>query len=101
MSSRATSSAQSIFQARRELAMVQRIVTTISILALLGVPYLIFMFISFITDPPKYHFRISIFFADLAQTFIMLALFKFSQPVMDILWKFRRMSLDETHSESI
>ncbi len=61
MSSRATSSAQSIFQARRELAMVQRIVTIISVLVILGLPYTIFMFMSFITHPPKYHFCIFIF----------------------------------------
>ncbi len=85
MSNRVTSSVQTIFQARRELVMVRRIATMISILVILGLPYTIFMFISFITKPPKYHYRIAILFVDLAQALIMAALFKSSQPVMDVL----------------
>ncbi len=101
MSNRATSSAQTIFQARRELIMVQRIVTIISFLLIFGLPYTIFMFISFITKPPKYHYRIAIFFVDLAQAFIMVTLFKFSQPVIDALLKVKRVFLDVTQSTSI
>ncbi len=98
MSTHAISSTQTLQQARRELVLVRRIITTISILLILGIPYTTFMFISFVTKPPKYYYRIALFFSDLSQAFIMIVLFKFSKPVMDILRKFRRMSSDETQS---
>ncbi len=101
MNSRATSSTQSIFQARRELVMVQRIVTIISILLILGLPYTIFMFTSFITKLPKYHYRISILFVDLAQAFIMVVLLKSSQPVMNVLLKFKRVFSNDSQTTSI
>jgi hypothetical protein len=91
ISNRATSSAQTMFQARRELAMVQRLVTIISFLLTLGLPYTIFVIMSFITNPPKYYYRIAILFVDLSQPFIIAALFKYSQPVMDVLLKFKRI----------
>jgi len=101
MNSHLTSTAHTIFQARRELVMVERIVTIISILVILGLPYTIFMFMSFIRKPPKYHYRISILFVDLAQAFIMVVLLKSSQPIMDIILKFKRVFSNDSQTTSI
>ncbi len=87
---RATS-IQTMFRARRELIMVRRIFIIIIFLLIIGLPYCIFVFMSFITNPPKYYYRISLFFVDIGQTFIMIALFCFSQPLMDIIQKFGRL----------
>ncbi|CAF1480307.1 unnamed protein product, partial [Adineta steineri] len=53
MSIRATST-QTMFQARRDLVVVRRIIIIIMILLTLGFPYVIFILISFVTKPPKY-----------------------------------------------
>lgn len=87
---RATS-AQTIFQARRELVMMRRIIILISIMLILGIPYLGFVFMAFISHPPKYHFRICIVFVDLSQALIMIVIFKFTQPVMDVVLKLKRV----------
>jgi hypothetical protein len=87
---RATS-IQTMFRARRELIMVRRIFIIIIFLLIIGLPYCIFVFMSFITNPPKYYYRISLFFVDIGQTFVMIALFCFSQPLMDIVQNFRRL----------
>ncbi|CAF0983036.1 unnamed protein product [Adineta steineri] len=90
MSIRATST-QTMFQARRDLVVVRRIIIIIMILLTLGFPYVIFILISFVTKPPKYHLRAAIFLVDLSQTLIMVAIFKFSQPVMDVILKYKRL----------
>ncbi|CAF1375626.1 unnamed protein product [Adineta steineri] len=90
MSIRATST-QTMFQARRDLVVVRRIIIIIMILLTLGFPYVIFILISFVTKPPKYHLRAAIFLVDLSQTLIMIAVFKFCQPVMDVILKYKRL----------
>ncbi|CAF3882186.1 unnamed protein product [Adineta steineri] len=90
MSIRATST-QTMFQARRDLVVVRRIIIIIMILLTLGFPYVIFILISFVTKPPKYHLRIALFLLDLSQTLIMMTIFKFSQPVMDVILKYKRL----------
>lgn len=90
MDSHNGSSTQTVFQARRELTVVKRIVTIISVLVIFGLPFTFFMFLSFVTTPPKYHYRFSLLSADLFQTVIMIGLFRCSQPVMDVLFKFKR-----------
>ncbi|CAF5098445.1 unnamed protein product, partial [Rotaria sp. Silwood1] len=44
-------------RAKKELKMVQNIVILVFILLILGVPYVLFILMSFFTKPPKYHFR--------------------------------------------
>ena len=90
MDSHNGSSTQTVFQARRELTVVKRIVTIISVLVIFGLPFTFFMFLSFVTTPSKYHYRFSLLSADLFQAVIMIGLFRCSQPVMDVLFKFRR-----------
>ncbi len=101
MSTRTTSSTQTLQQVRRQLVLVRRIITTISILLILGIPYTTFMFMSFVAKPPKYHHRIALFFCDLSQTFIMIVLLKFSKPVMNILLKLKRRFSNVTQSTNM
>ena len=90
MDSHNGSSTQTVFQARRELTVVKRIVTIISVLVIFGLPFTFFMFLSFVTTPPKYHYRFSLLSSELLQTVIVIGLFRCSQPVVDVLLKFKR-----------
>ncbi|CAF1271175.1 unnamed protein product [Rotaria sp. Silwood1] len=76
-----------LFHARRELEMVRRIVFLVIILIILGLPYMIFILMSFVTIPPKYHFRIAYLFVDISSVFVMIALFQFTEPIKTILLK--------------
>jgi hypothetical protein len=85
--SKQTTSVNIIYRAKRELKMVRRIVMLVAILLTLGIPYLIFMFMSFFTKPPKYHFRIAYFFVDSSLAFVMIALFQFNDTLKASLMK--------------
>lgn len=80
-------------RAEKEVQMIRRIVIQINILLILGLPYGIFAIISFFTSPPKYHFRISFLFIDMATLVTMLMLLKFTDPLKtSILKGFKRAS---------
>ncbi|CAF3585180.1 unnamed protein product [Adineta steineri] len=74
-------------RAQRELKMVQRIVTLINIIMTIGIPYGIFIFISFFTTPPKYHFRIAFVFVDASLLSVMIVLFQFTDPLKKSIMK--------------
>ncbi|CAF4538942.1 unnamed protein product, partial [Rotaria sp. Silwood1] len=61
-------SANVLSRAERELKMVRNIVTISTILVILGLPYAIFILMSFFTTIPKYHFRIAFIFIDISTT---------------------------------
>ncbi|CAF1013516.1 unnamed protein product [Rotaria sp. Silwood1] len=86
MSKRVTP-ANILARAKRELRMVQRTVILVTILLTLGVPYTIIIFMSFFTNPPKYHFRIAFIFVDVSLAFVMIALLKFTDPLRMSLMK--------------
>ncbi|CAF1446871.1 unnamed protein product [Adineta ricciae] len=86
------SSIARMYRVRRNLFVVRRIITKILILIVLGMPYTIFIFISFFTTPPKYHLRIAIFLLVLSQTLITVAIIYFCRPVSNILMKFLHMT---------
>ncbi|CAF1417276.1 unnamed protein product [Adineta steineri] len=71
----------SLFRAQRELRMVRRILIVLTILIIFGLPYTIFILISFFTEPPKYHFRIAGIFINSSSVFVMIALFQFTEPL--------------------
>jgi hypothetical protein len=77
MSKRVTP-ANTLFRAQRELKMVRRTVILVMILFIAGLPYALFVFISFFTTPPKYHFRIAFAFIDLSLALVMISLFQFT-----------------------
>ncbi|CAF1179998.1 unnamed protein product [Rotaria sordida] len=66
---------------KRELKMVRRIVVLVMILFTLCFPYTMFIFLSFFTDPPKYHFRIAYIFIDVSFLFVIIALFQSTDPL--------------------
>jgi hypothetical protein len=49
--------------------------------AAIGLPYTVFVFISFFTSPPKYHFRIAVIFMNVSLAFVMIALYEFTEPL--------------------
>ncbi|CAF1612216.1 unnamed protein product [Adineta ricciae] len=77
--------ANTLFHARRELRLVQRTLILSNTLIILGVPYAIFMLMSFFTTPPKYHFRIAYIFVDLSLVIILVMLYYFTMPVKTII----------------
>jgi len=76
-----------LFHARRELRLVQRTFTLTSTVIALGIPYMIFVLISFVTTPPKYHFRIAFIFIDLSLLVIMIMTYYFTQQINEIIRK--------------
>ena len=74
-------------RAQRELKMIRRIVMLIIVLITLGLPYTIFFLMSFFTNPPKYHFRISFLFVDVSVACVMIVLFQFTDPIKRVLIK--------------
>ncbi|CAF1224456.1 unnamed protein product [Adineta ricciae] len=79
--SRRVISTNVLFRAQRELKMVRRTVILLLILITIGFPYAIFIFMSFFTSPPLYHFRIAYIFAATSVTCVPVALFQFTDPL--------------------
>ncbi|CAF0738750.1 unnamed protein product [Adineta steineri] len=69
-----------LLRAKKQLKMVFRIVILISI-------FLIFVFMRSFTSPPKYHFRIALTFIAISTVFVMITLFKFTDPVQTSIMK--------------
>jgi hypothetical protein len=82
-----TTSAHSLFHARRELRLFQRTFILVIILIILGIPYAIVVFISLFTTPPKYHFRIAYIFVDISLSSIMIVTYYFTEQVTTIIQK--------------
>jgi hypothetical protein len=80
MSKRVTTT-NTLFRAQRELKMIRGIIRLVSILLSLGIPFTIFMFMSFFNSEPKYCYRIAYIFLDVSLVFVMIALFQFTDPV--------------------
>jgi hypothetical protein len=74
-------------RAQRELKMIGRIIRLVWILLSLGLPYLIFVLMSFFNRTPKYDFRIGYTFVDVSLARVMIALFQFTDPVKTSLMK--------------
>jgi hypothetical protein len=79
--------ANTLSRAERELKMVVRIIKIVSILLSMGLPFTIFMFMSFFNSTPKYSFRIGYIFMDVSLIFIIIALFQNTDPVKTSLKK--------------
>jgi len=76
-----------LLRAKRELKMVRRTFILVSILFILCFPYAMFIFLSFIMNIPKYHFRISYIFLDTAYIFVIIAVFQFTDPLKAAIMK--------------
>jgi hypothetical protein len=74
-------------RAQRELKMIRRIIRLISILLSAGLPYTIFIFMSFFNSAPKYSFRIAYVFIDVSLLFVVIVLFQNTDPVKTSVMK--------------
>jgi hypothetical protein len=74
-------------RAQRELKMIVRIIRLISVLLTLGLPYTIFIFMSFFNSAPKYSYRIAYIFGDASLALVMIVLFQNTDPVKTSLMK--------------
>jgi hypothetical protein len=74
-------------RAERELKMIVRIIRLVLILLSIGLPYMIFILMSFFNSTPKYSFRIGYIFMDVSLIFVMIALFQNTDPVKTSLKK--------------
>ncbi len=70
-----------LLRAQRELKIVRRTMILVTGVVIIGFPYALFILISFFTSPPIYHFRIACIFVDVSLTFLMITLFKFTEPL--------------------
>jgi hypothetical protein len=61
--------------------MVRQIVILVNGVATIGFPYAILILLSFFTAAPKYDFRIAYIFVDVSLAFVMVALYKFTEPL--------------------
>jgi hypothetical protein len=84
MSKRVTP-ANTLFRAQRELRMVRRIVMLVTFLVMSGLPYMIFIFISFITSPPKYYLRIAYLSIDVSLAFVTTVMFETTPSVKNTM----------------
>lgn len=85
--SRNLATSNSLFHARRELTMIRRIITLVLMLSSLGVPYFVFMVMSFFNRAPKYSFRISYSFISPALIPILLSVLQMAEPLKNSLKK--------------
>lgn len=74
-----------LLRIKRELKMVRRIIILLFVLITLGLPYTIFFFISFFTNPPIYHFRFAFLSVDVSLACVIIALFQFTYPIKSFL----------------
>jgi hypothetical protein len=73
--------ANTLTRAQRELKMIRQIVILVNGVATIGFPYALLILISFFTPAPKYDFRIAYIFVDVSLAFVMVALYKFTEPL--------------------
>jgi hypothetical protein len=70
--------ANTLLRAGRNLRMVRQTVILTMILSISGIPYSLFIFLSFANLAPTYNFRIAYIFANSSLTAVMIALFQFT-----------------------
>jgi len=86
MSKRVTPT-NTLSRVQRELKMIVRIIRLVSIVLSFGLPYSIFLVMSFFNSAPKYDFRIAFIFFNASLIFVMIALFQNTDPVKTSLMK--------------
>ena len=86
MSKRA-SPVNTILQAQRDLKIVRNIVMAVGVLVAVGMPYMIFIFISVFTTPPRYHLRMAYFCVDISMVYVLLPMVETTEPVKKAILK--------------
>nr|ACD54821.1 unknown [Adineta vaga] len=74
-------------RAQRDLKMVRRIIILIIILIGIFFPYQLFLILSFFNRAPRYNFRIGFLFGEIGMVYVIVALFKFTDPLKMTLMK--------------
>jgi len=87
LTSKRAAPGNTLSRAQRELKMIRRKIRLISILLSAGLPYTIFIFMSFFNSAPKYSFRIAYVFIDVSLLFVIIVLFQNTDPVKTSLMK--------------
>ncbi len=70
-----------LLRAQREIKMARRTIIIVMFFLTLGVPYAIFIVISFFITPTIYYFRITYLFVDFSLACVMIVLFQFTDPL--------------------
>ena len=84
-----------LIRARRQLKMVQNVVILIGVLFITGLPYGVFVFMSFFNNVPIYHCRFACVFFDVFSISIMIILFQFTDQLKrSLIDKIRRRRLN-------
>ena len=91
--SRNVTTANRLFRVQRELRMTKRIVLLVLITVSLGIPYTLFMFMSFFGRPQKNQFRIAYLFINISLVLIMITLFIVTEPLRASFNKIRNRQL--------
>ncbi len=76
-----------LVRAQRQLRMVRRIIYLVLGILILGIPYIVFIFMSFFNSAPKYHFRLAYIFVDGSSPLVLFALFEIAEPLKTSLMK--------------
>jgi hypothetical protein len=76
-----------LVRVRRELKMFRRTVILLMIILTIDFPYALFLFISYFTSPPKYHFRIAYIFVNVGMACVILVLFQLTDPLKTAIIK--------------
>ncbi|CAF0721213.1 unnamed protein product [Adineta steineri] len=82
-----TISNNTMFHARRELRLVKRTFILSNTLIILGLPFMIFVLMSFFTPPPKYHFRIAFLCGDISVLVVIIIGYCFTPNMKTIIRK--------------
>ncbi|CAF1085154.1 unnamed protein product [Adineta steineri] len=82
-----TISNNTIFHARRELRLLKRTFVLSNTLIVIGIPYMIFNYISFFTPPPKYYFRIAYICVDISVLMVVIIGYCFTPNIGTIIRK--------------
>ncbi|CAF0721194.1 unnamed protein product [Adineta steineri] len=82
-----TISNNTIFHARRELRLLKRTFILSNTLIVIGIPYMIFNYMSFFTSPPKYYFRIAYICVDISVLMVVIIGYCFTPNIKTIIGK--------------
>ncbi|CAF1576173.1 unnamed protein product [Adineta steineri] len=82
-----TISNNTLFHARRELKLVKRTFILSNTLIVIGIPYMIFNYMSFFTSPPKYYFRIAYICVDISVLMVVIIGYCFTPNIKTIIRK--------------
>jgi hypothetical protein len=79
--------AHTLIRAQRELKMVQRTVTLITVLVIICLPFTMIVFMGFFKHAPKYKYRISYVFVDVSGLATVIILFQFTGSLKESVMK--------------